>query len=122
MKRILIIDDDPDIRSILTHLLTSDDVEILQAANGEEGTRTLASAVIDLVITDIVMPEKEGLAVIMELRERNPKPKIIAISGQAKIQSSSDYLKYAGALGADKVLLKPLDLAAVLQAVRELLA
>ena len=119
MPRILIVDDEREIRNLLREVFLAKGYEVVEAANGEDGLRVFQSTPVDLVMTDILMPEKEGLATIMELKKKNPKLKIIAMSGGSL--KSSNYLEYARKLGADKVLQKPFDLRSVLEAVKELL-
>ena len=92
---------------------------VIEARNGAEGVDLFRQAGADLVITDIVMPNKDGLAVLMTLREHVPPMHIIAISGSGP--SAGDYLDRAYRLGAVKVLLKPFSIAALLAAVDELL-
>lgn len=120
MLRILLIDDDHDVRSMLRQTLTHFGHTVIEARNGREGLELFAHANADLVITDIVMPEKEGLEVLMELRSKRPPVKIIAISGGGRV-SAADYLHMATQMGAAKVLAKPFSTAALLAAIAELL-
>ncbi len=94
---------------------------VLETWNGVEGLKFIRSAAPDLVITDILMPEMEGVEFLMELRALRTKVKIIAISGGGW-QSSRDYLHVARLLGAHKVLAKPFAAEALLGAVDELLS
>jgi CheY-like chemotaxis protein len=119
MTRILIIDDEKDIRNLLRELFQSRGYEVFEAENGEAGLRVYQSTSIDLVMTDILMPEKEGLSTIMDLKKKNPELKIIAMSGGAL--KSGHYLNFAKKFGADKVLEKPFNLRTVLDAVNDLL-
>lgn len=117
--RILIIDDDDLVRATLTRTLTAEGHDIVAAADGREGIAQYHKGEFDLVITDILMPEKEGLETIQELRRAGSEVKIIAISGGDRTGNMS-YLKMAGALGADGVLAKPVrrqDLLAEIDAV-----
>lgn len=93
---------------------------VIEARNGAEGLALFPRAAADLVITDIVMPEKEGLGVLMELRKKQPPVKVIAISGGGR-QSPADYLHMATLLGAAKVLTKPFSNEVLMAAVNELL-
>lgn len=120
MARILVIDDEKEIRSLLRELFVSRGYEVVEAENGEDGLRVFHSIPVDLVLTDIVMPEKEGLSTIMDLKKTNPELKIIAMSGGAA--KSTQYLQFAQKFGAQKILEKPFDLQSVLMAVRELLS
>ena len=86
MKRILIIDDETNILLMLKKMLERAGYEIDLASNGEEGLRLFSNASFDLVITDIIMPEKEGLETIREMRKMQPEMKIIACQVAAKYQ------------------------------------
>ena len=81
MARILIIDDDPSFLTMLRHMLESKGYEVISATDGNMGIRMYKEKGADLVITDIIMPEKEGMETISDLCEENPDVKIIAISG-----------------------------------------
>ncbi len=87
MARILLIDDDDSVRTMLRLTLAHFGHTVIEARNGKEGLELFQHANADLVITDIVMPEKEGLEVLMELRKKHPPVKIIAISGGATIST-----------------------------------
>ena len=121
MARILLIDDDDDVRSILCSTLTRFGHTVIEARNGREGILLFPQAAADLVITDIVMPEKEGLEVLMELRGKHPLVKIIAISGGGRTNSASNYLHLAKKLGAAQVLEKPFPAQVLMAAVDEVL-
>jgi DNA-binding response OmpR family regulator len=120
MARILVIDDDPQVREVLKQFLERAEYEVGVAPDGNAGLKLHRADPADLVITDIVMPEKEGLATIMEFRRHLPAVGIIAISGGGKI-GPHDYLNTAKAMGAQKTFSKPFDLQELLAAVRELL-
>jgi DNA-binding response OmpR family regulator len=92
MARILLIDDDDTLRTMLRLALTNSGHTVTEALNGNEGLRLFRSANADLVITDLVMPETEGLEVLMELRKREPLSKVIAISGGRRF-NTTDYLE-----------------------------
>ena len=115
MARILLIDDDDSVRTMLRLTLAHFGHTVIEARNGKEGLELFQHANADLVITDIVMPEKEGLEVLMELRKRQPPVKIIAISGWR------DYLHVAKLMGAAKVLAKPFSTNVLIAAIDELL-
>ncbi len=106
MARILIIDDEELARFTVRDILEGQEHEVEEAANGQEGVDLHASKPFDLVITDIIMPEKEGVETIIELRKDNPDLKIIAISGGGRTRNM-DFLQLAKKYGADKVLAKP---------------
>src|SRR6185369_10220974 len=120
MARILLIDDDVALRTVLCKTLTHFGHLVFEARNGQEGLDMFPRANVDLVITDIVMPEKEGFAVLMGLRNQQPPVKIIAMSGGGR-QGPADYLHTAKLLGASKTLAKPFSNAALMAAIDELL-
>jgi DNA-binding NtrC family response regulator len=119
MKKILVVDDDDSVRRMIFKML-GDDYEIFEASDGREGTETLYSQYIDLLITDIIMPDKEGLETITEVKSKLPELKILAISGGGKI-NAKDYLLTAKALGAHSTLAKPFLKKELLDIVSELL-
>lgn len=121
MARILLIDDDEAVRDVLRQTLTHFGHTVIEAANGKEGLASFQSVGADLMITDIVMPEMEGLELLMELRKRKPPIKIIAISGGGR-GNAADYLRTAKVMGAAKVLAKPFTNEALLAAIDELLS
>jgi len=120
MTTILVIDDDDEIRDFLTRLLNLRYYSVVCASNGESGLATFGAESIALVVTDIVMPEMEGLETIKQIRRSRPDIPIIAISGGGS--SQLDYLKFARKLGADAALAKPFDPAELLEIAERLLA
>lgn len=107
MKKVLIVDDEPFILEGLQHSLTDKGFDVTTAENGENALSLLSQSYHpDLVITDIIMPEKDGIEVIWSLKEKYPDVRIIAISGGGRI-SATDHLKIAKKLGADAILTKP---------------
>src|SRR5262249_40408720 len=104
MARILIIDDEPVTRAMLQEMLQQAGHETVSAVNGAEGLKQYHDKPSDLVITDLFMPEKDGLEVIKELRMQFPAVAIIAMSGKAV---AGKMLSVAQALGAVEVLQKP---------------
>jgi DNA-binding NtrC family response regulator len=120
MARILLIEDDESVRTVLYLTLVHVGHDVIEARNGREGLDLFRRSRVDLVITDIVMPEKEGFEVLMKIRKRNPALKIIAISGGG-LHNAAHYLHTAKLLGAAKVLAKPFSNEALMAAVNELL-
>lgn len=120
MARILLIDDQEEIRSMMSALLTEVGYEVESAGDGEEGMKLFRDNPFELIITDVVMPEKEGLEVIAEIRKEFPFTKVIAVSGGGA-HSNLGYLTIAERLGADRTFSKPFKIDAFLEAVRELL-
>src|SRR5471030_3027511 len=88
MARILLIDDDDSVRTMLRQTLTHFGHTVIEARNGKEGLALFPHAAADLVITDIVMPEQEGLGVLLEWRSKEPPVKIIAMSGGGRINAT----------------------------------
>lgn len=121
MARILIIDDEAQFRSLVRSLLERYGYEVLEAEDGEKGIQVFQKQSADLIITDIVMPNKEGLETIMELKKNHPGVKIIAVSGGGRIGPES-YLRLAERFGAARVFTKPFDLQDFLQAIKEILS
>ena len=101
MPRILLVEDDERVRLVLKDLLESEGYEIQEASNGKEALRSHASSPPDLILTDLVMPDTEGIEMIIKIRKRDPNVKIVAMSGD------EDYLDLAKKLGADRTLIKP---------------
>ena len=106
MKRILIVDDDEAFRQVLSANLRDVGYETQTADNGRTALRLCRQQSFDLVITDLVMPEKEGLETIIELRRHWPEVMFIAISGDSRMDPG-DYLPMARQLGANNTLAKP---------------
>jgi CheY-like chemotaxis protein len=121
MAAILIIDDDEAVRNVLSQFLGDAGHSVVEARDGKEGLKLFQSIGADILITDMVMPEIEGCAVLMALRTRNPTVKTIAISG-GQWQRAGDLLHVAKLLGASKVLSKPISREDLLAAVNDLLA
>jgi PAS domain S-box-containing protein len=116
--RVLVIDDDADVRGFLSELLAEEGYEVHAAADGEAGIGEVERRQIGLVITDLVMPGREGLETMQMLRRRFPEVRIIAVSGAF----DGEFLKAASRLGADATFRKPIDPERLLPAVRTLLA
>lgn len=127
MANVLVIDDDEDLRIAIEQFLKRFGHIVTLAANGREGVRLLRQKTADLVITDIFMPEFDGLEVILEVRklcrELFRSIPIIAISGGMSMGSMTPlcFLRQAKAFGADRVFPKPLDFTGMCVAVQELL-
>jgi CheY-like chemotaxis protein len=119
IERILIIDDEEMIREGLKTTLELEGYKVLICNDGKEALRSLAIFQPDLVITDIIMPEADGIEVIITLRNMPLPPKIIAISGGGRI-SAGDHLKSARQLGAANTLTKPFSSAELLESIRNL--
>lgn len=119
MARILVIDDEEDIRALVQQTLESDGHEVIPAPDGAQGLALQRKNPADLVITDIFMPEREGLETIHDLKREFPTVGIIAMSGGGRSLNVRDSLStMASALGIDVFLLKPFDLTTLLDSVR----
>ena len=121
MSQVLVIDDDRSVRELLRTALERDGYEVRTAEDGEKGLRLFRQQAADLVVIDMVMPNKEGLETIVELHHNFPEVKIIGISGAGGVGRGS-YLNMAERLGASRTFSKPLKFPQFLDAVRELLA
>jgi DNA-binding response OmpR family regulator len=119
--RILIIDDDEQIRLILQQMMEWAGYEVMAAENGRVAMAMQRKNPADLVITDLIMPDQEGLETISLLKKEYTDIKIIAISGGGRIGPEA-YLPAALELGADRVFAKPFEIESVLGAVKDLLA
>lgn len=120
MKRILLVDDDDLFRRMLALILTKLGYEVREARNGKEAIKLFDDSAPDVVLTDLIMPEKEGLETIAELRQSHPNVKIIAMSGGGRV-SAFDHLRVAKAMGADQILAKPFSNEAVAAALEMVL-
>ena len=119
MTRIIIIDDNIQVLDMLKQTLECEGYNVVSAPNGNEGIRLYRENPADLIITDIIMPKKEGLETIIELKKDFPDVKIIAISGGGQI-SPEEYLIMAKKLGARYTFAKPVARKELLSAIREL--
>jgi DNA-binding NtrC family response regulator len=121
MARILIIDDESQIRSMLRLMLERVGYEVAEAPDGIEGIRQYRENPADLIITDLIMPNKDGIGMIIDLKKEFPKVKIIAMSGGG-VNRPEGYLDGAKKLGATRTLTKPIDRDQMLKAVKETLS
>jgi len=120
MARILIINDNVQTLNMLHQMLEREGYEVMEAPDGKEGLRRYRETPTDLIITDIIMPEKEGIETIMELRRDFPDVKIIAMSGGGRLDPGQ-YLSMAKSFGAQYTFTKPVEREKLLKAVKELL-
>jgi len=121
MKNILIIDDEDDFRVMLAQMLRTAGYAVTAASDGMQGMKEFEKRRPDLIITDIFMPEKEGLSTIMDAKKSDPSVKIIAMSGGGRVWNM-DALPTAITLGADAALYKPFHQEEFLCLVSQLLA
>ncbi len=120
MPRVLVVDDESEIRGILRDILEFGGFEVLDASNGIEAIECQRKLPVDILITDIVMPEKDGIEAILEFRRDFPSVKIMAISGGDR-SGPEDYLTAAKMAGADRTLTKPFRSEEILETVKELI-
>ncbi len=121
MAGILLVEDDNDLRTMLKSSLGRGKKHlIIEASDGKEALQKFKSLLVDLVITDLVMPEQDGIGLIMELKKLKPNIKIIAISGGGKA-GPANYLSIAETLGADAIFAKPFSVNLFQEKVDEIL-
>ena len=109
MPGVLIVEDDKELREMLKMSLLRRNFTVLEAENGKDAITHFKPTITDLVVTDLIMPEEDGLKVVIKLRELKPSIKVIAISGGGKVGPGS-YLNLAKALGADAIYSKPFSI------------
>lgn len=120
MPGILIVEDDKDLREMLKNSLLKRKYTVLEAGDGKEAILRFKPAITDLVITDLIMPDEDGLKVILNIKKIKPDIKVIAISGGGKA-GPGNYLSIARALGADEVFPKPFSLNELLSKIESIL-
>ena len=116
MASILVIDDEADVRTPIAHILKSTGWEVFEARDGNQGMAQLRRHTISVVITDILMPEMDGIEVVIEMRKFHQDKKILAIS------KSHDLLRLASLLGAHAIMSKPLDPIELVKVVNRLIS
>jgi DNA-binding response OmpR family regulator len=121
MNSVLVIDDDPVVCAIVQRVLEGDGFSVSAAGDAQTGLSRFAELNPDLVIVDILMPGKEGIATILELREANPEARILAMTGGGNF-AVSEVLRVAELVGADNSLEKPFAPAKLLSTVKRCLA
>jgi CheY-like chemotaxis protein len=120
-RKVLLVEDDADLLMLLTAAFAREGFQTYSAKNGRIGIELLRSLKPDLMVTDIVMPEMEGIAAILEARRSSPATKVIAISGGGHYGRSQNFLVWAHELGADEVLAKPFRMSSLITAARVVL-
>lgn len=118
--RVLVIDDDEQMRLLLRQIMEWRGYDVAEAENGKVGLRLQREEPADLVITDLIMPEQEGLETISALKREFRGVKIIAISGGGRIGPDA-YLPAARELGADRIFTKPFDVGEIITAINDLM-
>jgi CheY-like chemotaxis protein len=120
-RKVLLVEDDPDLLSLLTAAFAREGYQTFTARNGRLGVQMLQTLQPDLMVTDIVMPEMEGIGAIMEARRSARETRVIAISGGGHYGRSQSFLEWARELGADEVLAKPFRMSSLITAARVVL-
>lgn len=120
MNKILLIDDDNHFREMFAELLKRENYQVIESNDGRNANHLYNEHKPDLVITDIIMPDKEGIETILDLKKQNPHIKIIAISGGGRT-NAMDNLRSAKLLGASITFEKPFDNKEILQSIAELI-
>jgi two-component system, OmpR family, response regulator len=121
VKHILLIDDEPLVLRSLELVVSRGGYKVSQAQDGRAGLAVLEREAVDLIITDVFMPEMDGLEVIMACRLRYPAVKVFVLSGGGRAKGIVDGLAVAAEMGADRVFSKPVSASALLEAVEEVL-
>jgi DNA-binding NtrC family response regulator len=117
---ILLIDDDEQLRSMLRRALLRTGYQVMEAGNGRQALNLLAEASVQAVVTDIIMPDMEGIELILELRRSRPELPIVAMSAGGRIGPDS-YLYLAERSGATRTIAKPFSIGPFLELVGEVL-
>jgi len=118
---VLVVDDDPDLLKLITTAFARAGFKAYSARNGRLAVQLLKALKPDLMVTDIVMPEKEGIATIIEAKAAAPDMAVIAISGGGAYGRTGNFLQWAEELGADEVMAKPFPMSQLLTAARVVL-
>lgn len=121
MGRVLVIDDDPLIRQTIRFALEEAGFRVDEAESGVDGCRAAADGDFDLMITDILMPDKDGIETIIEVKRTRPDLQILAMSGGGKIDGG-EFLNLARRLGVNDTIGKPFQIGALLAKVGRLCA
>lgn len=120
MAQILLVDDDEMVCETIKQRLEREGHDVTTALNGNEALTKFAQTQPDLVITDVIMPEREGIETLLALKKANPAVKVVVMSGGGRI-GRLDHLKIAARLGADATLVKPFTAAQLKSILAELL-
>ena len=120
-RTVLVVEDDPELLKLMTTAFARAGFKAYSARNGRLGIQLLRALKPDLMVTDIVMPEKEGIATIIEAKTTAPDTAVIAISGGGAYGRSGNFLQWAEELGADEAMAKPFPMSQLLSAARVVL-
>jgi CheY-like chemotaxis protein len=117
--KVLLIDDDQLVRYTLSRVLTGNGYDVTTAVDGKQGLACVAADKPAIVVTDLIMPEQEGIETIIHIRREHPEIRIIAISGGGR-DGNLDMLPMAQMLGADAIITKPFEARELLEALQKL--
>lgn len=117
MVKVLVVDDEELVRLTLRQMLESEGHDVLEARNGREAVAIQNRTPADIVLTDIIMPEQEGIETIIQLRRQDPNLRIVAISGGGRMKNL-DFLRVAANVGADATLTKPFTTDELVEVIR----
>jgi DNA-binding response OmpR family regulator len=120
MARILLIEDEEQVRGLLRETLEQEGYEVIEGSNGTEGLRQYNQHIFDLVIMDVLLPDKDGFEILNELKQHHDQVNVLAISGGI-IPGTDNVLQIAQRLGARKALPKPFDLTDFLAVVNQMI-
>jgi DNA-binding NtrC family response regulator len=121
MKNILLVDDEASIRTMVRAILSDPEYSFVEAANGKEALEILETKAFDLIITDVIMPDCDGIELVMTVRRKLPGVKIVVMSGGGRVRADH-YLNLAEKLGAAHVFEKPFNTTELRETVSSLLA
>ncbi len=119
MVKILVVDDDDLVRNMICSFLSKSGYTVFEATNGNSGVAMAQEKSPDLVLTDMLMPDKEGIETIMEIKAINPDIKVIAMSGGGKTKNMA-FLDMAKQIGAEHIMSKPFKPTALLEIIKTL--
>jgi len=119
--KILVVDDNKKFLTMLNEFLTDNGFAVETCDNGHEALKIFTNFIPDIVVTDIVMPDIDGIELLLQLRKTNPDVKVIVMSGGNRGHADA-YLHMADKLGANAVLSKPFELEELMQAIKKLQA
>lgn len=121
MAKILVVDDEDPIRTLVSKIVAKDGHEVMVSENGLHACESFQNVDIDLIITDLVMPEQNGIEMIIQLKKTHPQVKVIAISGGSGFSGQIDLLSVAKLLGAKHIIKKPFTVDQIREAVNDTL-
>ncbi|OGX34617.1 MAG: hypothetical protein A3C36_02315 [Omnitrophica WOR_2 bacterium RIFCSPHIGHO2_02_FULL_52_10] len=121
MPRILVIDDNDAFKEMICEILKNEGYKVLSASNGKEGVKLCRAQPVDLIVTDLLMPDMDGIETIREMKTASPDSKVIVVSGGGTAGTAQDYLEAVSVMCDIKYTFsKPFDMDQFLQAVKEL--